>query len=110
MQLLVSVRSAAEVEPALAGGAEIVDAKEPSRGPLGPVSPDTLAEILAQVPQDRACSVALGDLAVAGEVLAALGSLNLPRRPAPIFLKIGFAGVRSEETVSELIGCAAAAV
>ena len=35
MRLLVSVRSADEVGAALAGGAEIVDVKEPSRGALG---------------------------------------------------------------------------
>ena len=35
MRLLVSVRSAAEVGPALAGGADIIDAKEPGRGSLG---------------------------------------------------------------------------
>ena len=35
MRLLVSVRSAAEVRPALAGGADIIDAKEPARGSLG---------------------------------------------------------------------------
>ena len=52
MQLLVSVRSAAEVGPALSGGADIIDAKEPDRGSLGAVSPATLAEILARVPPE----------------------------------------------------------
>ena len=33
--LLVSVRSAAEAATALAGGADLIDVKEPSRGPLG---------------------------------------------------------------------------
>jgi uncharacterized protein (UPF0264 family) len=33
--LLISVRSAAEAEAAIAGGAAIVDVKEPVRGPLG---------------------------------------------------------------------------
>ena len=32
MRLLVSVRSAAEAAAAVAGGADIVDAKEPDRG------------------------------------------------------------------------------
>ena len=50
MQLLVSVRSAAEVEAPLGGGADIIDAKEPDRGSLGPVPPATLAEILAPDP------------------------------------------------------------
>ena len=33
--LLVSVRSAEEAEIALAGGANLIDIKEPSRGALG---------------------------------------------------------------------------
>jgi len=33
--LLVSVRSADEVDDALAGGADLIDVKEPSRGALG---------------------------------------------------------------------------
>ena len=39
MRLLVSVRDAAEAHAALAGGADIIDAKEPALGPLAPVSP-----------------------------------------------------------------------
>ena len=45
MRLLVSVRSAAEVAAALAGGADIIDAKEPSRGGLGAVDPEDLEAI-----------------------------------------------------------------
>src|SRR3712207_1522808 len=50
VRLLVSVRSAAEAGTALEGGADIVDAKEPARGPLGAVDPVTIAEILAVLP------------------------------------------------------------
>ena len=38
MRLLVSVRSAEEAAAAVMGGADIVDAKEPALGSLGPVS------------------------------------------------------------------------
>ena len=38
MRLLVSVRSAAEVGAAPGGRRQIIDAKEPSLGALGPVS------------------------------------------------------------------------
>jgi hypothetical protein len=61
MQLLVSVRSAEEVGPAFAGGADIVDAKEPARGSLGPVDLFVLREINAKVPPCIPLSVALGD-------------------------------------------------
>jgi (5-formylfuran-3-yl)methyl phosphate synthase len=106
VQLLVSVRSASEVEPALTGGADIIDAKEPAGGSLGPVSAATLAEILLRVPSNRAFSVALGDVNKIDEVVTALASLQLPRRPAPVFVKLGFAGVRSSAVVSTLIATA----
>ncbi len=106
MQLLVSVRSAAEVGPALAGGADIIDAKEPARGSLGPVAPATLAEILARVPPERPVSVALGDVASPEEVMVAIAALELPVRPGPTYLKLGFAGVRSPEMVSRLLATA----
>jgi uncharacterized protein (UPF0264 family) len=60
--LLVSVRSAAEAEVALAGGADLVDVKEPRRGPLGPADPETWAAIQATVAGRRPTSVALGEL------------------------------------------------
>lgn len=106
MQLLVSVRSAVEVEPALAGGADIIDAKEPGRGSLGAVSADMLGQILARVPHDRSVSVALGDFTAPDEVRTAVGSLPLSPRPGPIYLKVGFAGVRSPDRIAGLISAA----
>jgi (5-formylfuran-3-yl)methyl phosphate synthase len=106
MRLLVSVRSAAEVEPALAGGADIIDAKEPDRGSLGPVSAQTLAEILGRLPPTGALSVALGDVANEADLVTAIGSLSMPVRPAPTFLKLGFAGVTSPEPVFRLLATA----
>ncbi|MBL9161504.1 MAG: hypothetical protein JNL18_02050 [Planctomycetaceae bacterium] len=61
-QLLVSVRSAAEAEAAIRGGADWVDLKEPDRGPLGAVSCEVARAIVAEV-QDRApISAAAGEL------------------------------------------------
>jgi (5-formylfuran-3-yl)methyl phosphate synthase len=103
LQLLVSVRSAEEVGPALAGGADIVDAKEPGRGSLGAVDRDALSGILRRVPGDCGVSVALGDVTRPEEVLAALHGLELPERALPIYLKVGFAGVRSSTQIRRLI-------
>ena len=61
MRLLVSVRDAREAQAAVRGGAEIVDAKEPRRGALGPVTARTLAAIRAAVPTGIPVSAALGD-------------------------------------------------
>jgi len=110
MQLLVSVGSAAEVGPALSGGADIIDAKEPSHGSLGPVTPFTLGEILALVSPECPFSVALGDLASPEEVFTAVAALEPAVRPAPTYLKIGFAGVRSPEIVTRILATTVAAV
>jgi uncharacterized protein (UPF0264 family) len=63
MRLLVSVRDARDARAAVRGGAEIVDAKDPRRGALGPVTPRTLARIRAAVPSAIPVSAALGDAA-----------------------------------------------
>lgn len=60
--LLVSVRDAAEAVQALAGGADVIDVKEPRRGALGPASPETWSEVVATVGGRRPVSVALGEL------------------------------------------------
>ena len=109
MKLLVSVRSGAEVEPALTGGADIIDAKEPARGSLGPVSDAVLAEIMVQVPGDWALSIALGDFSDPAEVLATLSSLRLAPRPAPLYLKLGFAGVSASDRIEAMVAAAVAA-
>jgi (5-formylfuran-3-yl)methyl phosphate synthase len=106
LQLLVSVKSAVEVRPALNGGADIVDAKEPARGALGAVSAETLSEIVNQVPPTRAFSIALGDFRTVDAVEAAVASVQLPQRAAPSFLKLGFAGTRLPARVGELLNAA----
>jgi uncharacterized protein (UPF0264 family) len=107
LQLLVSVRSADEVEQALAGGAGIIDAKEPDRGPLGAVDRNVLNRILQRVPDDCGVSVALGDVTRPEEVLAAVHGLELPERASPMYLKLGFAGVRSPNQIRLLLETAA---
>jgi (5-formylfuran-3-yl)methyl phosphate synthase len=61
-RLLVSVRDAAEAEAALAGGADLIDVKEPSRGPLGRADGATIADVLKAVAPRVAVSAALGEL------------------------------------------------
>ena len=45
-RLLVSVRSAAEAEAALLGGADVIDVKEPDRGPLGRADDAVIAAVV----------------------------------------------------------------
>ena len=62
-QLLVSVRDAAEAAAALAGGADIVDVKEPARGALGAADPATWDAVLRACAGRVPVSVALGEAA-----------------------------------------------
>jgi uncharacterized protein (UPF0264 family) len=60
--LLVSVRSAEEARAALAGGAAVIDVKEPARGPLGRADVSTWKAVVAAVQGAAPVSVALGEL------------------------------------------------
>ena len=86
MRLLVSVRDARDARAAVRGGAEVVDAKDPRRGALGPVTPRTLARIRAAVPPGIPVSAALGDAAAERVV---------PRGVA--YVKVGLPDVRDAE-------------
>ena len=79
MRLLVSVRSEEEARAALAGGAEIIDAKEPSRGALGAVEIGVLREIVRGGERDASrecCARRLGRCAMARQ-----RPRGPPRRP-----------------------------
>lgn len=87
-KLLVSVRSAAEALAALAGGAAVVDVKEPDRGALGRADPAVWTAVRAAVPVSIPVSVALGELrdwpVDEGELLIDWSGVS--------FRKIGLAG------------------
>ena len=106
MQLLVSVRSSDEVEPALVGGADIIDAKEPGNGSLGAVSAATLAPLVSAVPSDTQFSLALGEMTSVEQVIATIAGVELPRRRAMTYLKLGFAGVPIPGLVHEIMAAA----
>ena len=96
-QLLVSVRSATEAIAAMAGGADIVDVKEPHRGSLGCASPNVIFEVskaLRARPGHPPLSIALGELREWDS-----DSRDELRRTieatAPRFLKIGLARTQS---------------
>ena len=102
MRLLVSVRSAEEARAALAGGADIVDAKEPSRGALGAVEIGVLREIVGTVNGTRAVSAALGD---AGDSKCLAASALSAARAGTTFVKVGFADVRDPVAVRARLSC-----
>jgi len=86
IDLLVSVRSAAEARAALAGGAALIDVKEPRRGSLGRADDETIAAVVRGVAGRRPVSAALGELT--------------EQRPAPAcplaYVKWGLAGCRDQ--------------
>lgn len=63
-RLLVSVRNANEARAALAGGADLIDIKEPARGALGAATTDVWSAVRAAVGDQRPVSAALGELGV----------------------------------------------
>src|SRR2546423_9622686 len=97
MRLLVSVRGPVEARAAVAGGADVVDAKDPARGALGPVRLDRLAAIRRAVGAARPVSAALGDArddATAEATAATAAGLA--------FVKLGFGGVTSDARAQRL--------
>ncbi len=89
--LLVSVRSAAEAEAALAGGAALIDVKEPARGALGRADDAVIAGVVRAVAGRAPVSAALGELYDGAAALpAGLGSLS--------FVKCGLADCAEEES------------
>ena len=103
MRLLVSVASAVEASAALAGGADVIDAKNPLAGALGAVSADALREIHATVAGACLVTAALGDAADETEVERAAGTFAAA---GAALVKVGFAGITSASRVESLIGAA----
>jgi uncharacterized protein (UPF0264 family) len=62
MRLLVSVRNADEARLALEAGVDLLDLKEPRRGPLGAVSAGVMREVLELAAGQVPVSAALGEL------------------------------------------------
>ena len=60
-KLLVSVRSAEEAQAALAGGADLIDVKEPANGPLGAAHSSVIRRVVAVVGKRVPVSAALGE-------------------------------------------------
>ena len=103
MRLLVSVAQPAEALAALAGGADVIDAKDSKTGALGAVSVEVLREIYLIIDGRRLRTAALGDAVNEGELersayeFAAAGAS---------LVKVGFAGIPAPRRVEALIAAA----
>jgi uncharacterized protein (UPF0264 family) len=94
MQLLVSVVSSDEARIALAGGADILDVKNPAEGSLGAQPPAVIRQIRACAARPHRVSVAIGDVPyLPGTVaLAALGAAAC----GADYVKVGLWGPKTE--------------
>jgi uncharacterized protein (UPF0264 family) len=108
MRLLVSVVSAEEARRALAGGADIIDVKDPTEGALGAPSPRVLSEVVGAVGTAAPVSVALGDLPALPHT-AALAARGAAACGAG-FVKVGLRGVRELEGAMAMVSAVADAV
>src|SRR4051794_40361758 len=109
MKLLVSVRSAEEALAALEGGADLIDVKEPNRGPLGRADDEVIEAVIKAVDGRAPVSAAMGELKDAG-------ACRIPDLPLA-YLKWGLAGCNGlpwrerllelrESTVAQVVPCA----
>ena len=85
--LLISVRSAAEVAAALDGGADLIDVKEPAKGPLAPAEAEVVASVIDVVDARVSVSAALGEWSP-NAITEAHWHLELPLQ----YVKWGLAG------------------
>lgn len=89
--LLVSVRNAVEAASALSGGCQILDIKDPLRGPLGMASFDAMESILRSARASRRNNPVSAAL---GETQDWIGRNDIPVLPEEIsFAKLGPAGL-----------------
>ncbi len=85
--LLVSVRSADEVAAAIEGGADLIDVKEPAKGPLAAAEAEVVAAVIDAVDARVSVSAALGEWSP-NAITEAHWHLELPLQ----YVKWGLAG------------------
>jgi uncharacterized protein (UPF0264 family) len=108
VRLLVSVVSASEATRAVAGGADIIDVKDPGEGALGAPAPRVVSEVVEVVGGAAPVSVALGDLPDLPHTaaLAARGAASC----GADFVKLGLRGVNDLDRAVALVSAVADAV
>jgi uncharacterized protein (UPF0264 family) len=90
VRFLASVTDASEALLAAGAGADIIDGKDPARGALGALSPETVAAIRASLPPHIPVSATIGDIpADDPSVPDAVGAMAAA---GVTFVKIGFFG------------------
>lgn len=93
-KLLVSVRSVTEAAAALAGGAHVIDIKEPRHGSLGMADVETISAIAEHIHLAKSEQSAVPVSAALGETTDWLGDVAVPVLACQLdFVKLGTAGL-----------------
>lgn len=104
---LASVTTAGEAEIALAGGADIIDCKDPAAGALGALSTATVREIVAGIGGRLPVSATVGDLPSDPDVL--LKAASEMAATGVDIVKVGFFGGDDPRRAISALGAAHAA-
>ncbi len=101
MKLLISPKNEQEAVEAVAGGADIIDVKNPSEGPLGANFPWVIKRIRQIIPSNIEVSCTLGEMPnLPGSMsLAALGAVTT----GVDYVKAGLCGLRTLEEAVHLM-------
>jgi uncharacterized protein (UPF0264 family) len=101
LKLLISPKNKTEAIEAIKGGADIIDIKNPSEGPLGANFPWIIKEILKLVPKNVETSCTIG------EMPKLPGSISLAARGAAStgvnYIKAGLSGLKKPEEAINLM-------
>ncbi|MGD6808292.1 MAG: (5-formylfuran-3-yl)methyl phosphate synthase [Candidatus Bathyarchaeia archaeon] len=102
MKLLISPQNAQEATEAIAGGADIIDVKNPKEGPLGANFPWVIKEVKQLIPEGVQLSCTLGEApGLPGSMaLAAYGAASL----GVDYVKAGLSGVQTVQEAVSLLG------
>lgn len=87
-RLLASVTDGVEAEAAIAGGADIIDLKDPGRGALGALPLEVIRRIAEQVAGRRPVSATIGDLPSDPELMA--DAIRKTAATGVEYVKVGF--------------------
>jgi uncharacterized protein (UPF0264 family) len=88
----VSVRNAAEAIEAIAGGADVIDVKEPNHGALGAADGETIAEVVRAVGGRVPVTAAMGELSDFANGARPSNEVTIPNGVS--LFKIGLANCR----------------
>lgn len=99
--LLASVTGSQEAALAMAGGADIIDLKEPSKGALGAVPHDVQCEVVQSINGRCLISATVGDLPMVPETIAA--AISRTARNGIDMIKVGLRDLENHSNCLEAL-------